>query len=257
MSLPEEKILYTELQKKLFYIIPEKWENIYLYASVIDVPGQKPVGEMYFYYLPKSIIKKKFVNGYEIPNIFNIDEEQYSKLITDVYSLIKKLRQCFIIHKKKPWSNVNVSITNTQFKVEYDYEDLNRSEFNSYERHLIWRYNYLNEGTETLGRKDKKIIEEYINYEQNQIPSRRNVHIEGTYQLPVKNIIDFEKTLSIEEVIARSKNSDTTTTEHKEKKSPWFFKKHKIEDIIEDNIAEEDDDDDNITYNNQILNWKK
>ncbi len=257
MSLPDEKILYTEIQKKLFYIIPEKWENIYLYASVIDVPGQKPVGEMYFYYLPKGIIKKKFVNGYEVPSIFNIDDEQYSKLVTDVYNLIKKLRENFAYHKKRLWSNVNISINNTQFKVEYDYEDLNKSEFNSYERHLIWRYNYLNEGTETLGRKDKKIIEEYINYEQNQIPSRRNVHIEGTYQLPVKNIIDFEKTLSIEEVIARSKNSDTTTTEHKEKKSPWFFKKHKIEDIIEDNIAEEDDDDDNITYNNQILNWKK
>ena len=65
ISLPEEKILYSEIQKKLFYIIPEKWESIYLYASVIDVPGQKPVGEMYFYYLPKGIIKKKYVNGYE------------------------------------------------------------------------------------------------------------------------------------------------------------------------------------------------
>ena len=58
ISLPEEKVLYTEIQKKLFYIIPEKWESIFLYASVIDVPNsKKPVGEMYFYYLPKSIIK--------------------------------------------------------------------------------------------------------------------------------------------------------------------------------------------------------
>jgi len=46
------------IKKKLFYIIPEKWEKIYLYASVIDLPKQKPVGEMYFYYLPKGIIKK-------------------------------------------------------------------------------------------------------------------------------------------------------------------------------------------------------
>ena len=44
---PEEKILYTEIQKKLFYIIPEKWESIYLYASMIDIPKQKPIGEMY------------------------------------------------------------------------------------------------------------------------------------------------------------------------------------------------------------------
>ena len=96
ITLPEEKLLYSEIQKKLFYIIPEKWESIYLYASVIDVPKQKPVGEMYFYYLPKGIIKKKYVNGYEIPNLFNIDEEQYSKLITDVYNLIKHLKDLHI-----------------------------------------------------------------------------------------------------------------------------------------------------------------
>ena len=251
MSLPEEKILYTEIQKKLFYIIPEKWENIFLYASVIDVPGQKPVGEMYFYYLPKGIIKKKYVNGYEIPNIFNIDDEQYSKLITDVYNLIKKLRECFINHKKRLWSNVNISISNNQFKIEFDYEDLNKSQFDSYERHLIWRYNYLNEDIETLSRKDKKIIEDYIVYSKNQNPVKKNIHIEGTYQLPVKNIVEFEKTLSIEEAIAQYKNAEAPVS--KEKRGIVFFKKHKIEDIIE----EDDDDDENITYNNQILNWKK
>ena len=96
VSSPEEKILYSEIQKKLFYIIPEKWDSIYLYASVIDMPNQKPVGEMYFYYLPKGFIKKKYVNGYEIPNLFNIDEEQYSKLITDVYNKIKMLREKFV-----------------------------------------------------------------------------------------------------------------------------------------------------------------
>ena len=92
ISLPEEKVLYSEVQKKLFYIIPEKWESIYLYASIVDVPGQKSRGELFFYYIPKGIIKKKFVNGYEIPSLFNIDEEQYSKLITDTYNTIKLLR---------------------------------------------------------------------------------------------------------------------------------------------------------------------
>lgn len=49
-------------------------------------------GEMYFYYFPKGIIKKKAVNGYEIPNVFNIDEDEYSKLIADLYTIIKRLR---------------------------------------------------------------------------------------------------------------------------------------------------------------------
>lgn len=37
-SISEERAIYLEIQKKLFYIIPEKWESIYLYASVIEEP---------------------------------------------------------------------------------------------------------------------------------------------------------------------------------------------------------------------------
>lgn len=247
ISLPEEKILYSEIQKKLFYIIPEKWESIYLYASVIDVPGQKPVGEMYFYYLPKGIIKKKYVNGYEIPSIFNIDEEQYSKLITDVYNLVKLLRERTIAkNKKKVWSNINITIKNFQFKIEFDYENLRQSPFDSYERHVIWRYNYLNEDVDTMSRKDKKIIEHYEQYKQTEIPIKKDVYIEGVYKQPVKNIIDFEKTLTVDEAVAQSKKE----SEVKEKKKKGFFNKNRIDDVI-------DEDDENTTYNNQILNWKK
>ena len=246
ISLPEEKILYSEIQKKLFYIIPEKWESIYLYASVIDVPGQKPVGEMYFYYLPKGIIKKKFVNGYEIPNVFNIDEEQYSKLITDVYNKIKLLRERMAARsKKKIWSNITITIKNFQFKIEFDYEDLKRSPFDSYERHVIWRYNYLNEDTEILSRKDKRIIDHYEQYKKTEISIKKDMYIEGVYKLPVKNIIDFEKTLTVDEAVAQSKKE----SENKEKKKKGLFKKSKIDDIIED--------DEDQTFNNQILNWKK
>ena len=27
---------YEDIQKRLFYMIPEKWDKLYLYASVID-----------------------------------------------------------------------------------------------------------------------------------------------------------------------------------------------------------------------------
>ena len=101
INLSEEKIIYSEIQKKIFYIIPEKWESIYLYASVVDRPSKKVTGEMYFYYVPKGIIKKKAVNGYEIPNAFNIDEDEYSKLIADLYGTIKRLRQVWLQKTRK------------------------------------------------------------------------------------------------------------------------------------------------------------
>lgn len=245
ISLREEKVLYSEIQKKIFYIIPEKWESIFLYASIIDVPNQKPIGEMYFYYLPKGIIKKKFVNGYEIPHIFNIDEEQYSKLITDVYTLIKNLRDCFIKKDKKVWSNISISIENFQFKVEFGYEDLRNFPYGSYERHVIWRFKYLDEDIELLSKKDRKIIESYAGYIKEHKLPKRDMYIEGLYKQPLKNIIDFEKTLTVDEAIAQSEK-----TYPKEKNKNTLIKK-------KNNQLENEQEEEDINFNNQILKWKK
>ena len=247
LGLPEEKILYTEIQKKLFYIIPEKWESIYLYASIIDVPNQKPVGEMYFYYLPKGIIKRKFVNSYEIPSMFNIDEEQYSKLITDVYNQIKQLRECYIKNNKRVWSNVTISIENMRFKIEFDYSNILDSEYNSYERHLIWRYVYLKEDIGVFKRSDKKIIESYQDSNDYKKSFNKPYYVENIYKQPVKNIIDYEKTLTVVEAIEQSKNSVP-----KEKKKFGLFKK---KNVIQDVIGDEEENND--TPKNQILNYKK
>lgn len=247
ISLAEEKKIYAEIQKKLFYIIPEKWESVYLYASVIDMPGQRPAGEMYFYYFPKGIIKKKPVNCYEIPNAFNIDEDAYTRLIIDLYNTIKLLRQIWMKKKQKKWTNLTISIENFQFKVEYDYQDLVNSQFDSYERHVIWRYLYLKVDLNLFGRKDRKIIDKYREFISTEEIPKRDLYTEGMYTEPVRNIVDFEKTLSVEEAIAQSEREEKP----KEKKKSHFLKKKRV---LEDIIEMEDEDE---FVNNQILNWKK
>lgn len=246
INLSEEKIVYSEIQKKLFYIIPEKWESIYLYASFIDMPHKRPTGEMYFYYFPKGIIKKKAMNCYEIPSVFNIDEDEYSRLITDLYNKIRELRQIWIAKKHKKWSNITISIEDFQFKIEYDYQDLTQSKFDSYERHVIWRYLYLKPDLHLFGRKDKKIIDKFTEWMKTTTLPKKDTYVEGMYKQPVKNIVDFEKTLSVEEAIAQSEEIE----ESEEKKKHNFLKRKKVmQDIIE---MEEDE-----LVNNQILNWKK
>lgn len=242
ISLPEEKVIYSEIQKKLFYIIPEKWESIYLYTSIIDVPIGKPKGEMYFYYFPKGIIKKKPVNCYEIPSLFDIDEEEYSKFIADLYNTIKSLRDSLIKHRRKVWSNIIISIENYQFKIEFGYENLNSFPFNSYERHIIWRYQYIDKDIELYQKKDRQIIERYQEFVKKNGVLRKEQYIEGIYKLPVNNIIDYEKTLTVDEALAQS----STQKKAKPKKKISFVKKKK-EDII--------DIEENETFNNQILNW--
>lgn len=218
----KERIIFTEIQKKLFYMIPEKWDAIYLYASIIEDAFKKPVGEMYFYYLPKGILKRKPVNVYQIPGMFNIDEESYNSIIQGLYSDIKNLREVHREIRSELWTNLTISIKNFQFKIEYGYEDLRQnSEFSPYERHIIWRYKNLEIDPSLQTREEKNIIERYLNSELIQLERENNdSYIEGIYKQPVHNIIDYEKTLTVEAAIASNsfQNNEEVKTEKKPKK---------------------------------------
>ena len=107
---------YEEIQRKLFYMIPEKWEEVYLYASIIERLGSLQTGELFFYYVPRGLIKRKPVNVYEIPNKFNIPEEEYLKLVEILYKNIKDLRDDFKKSKQKVWSNLTITIKKSKFR---------------------------------------------------------------------------------------------------------------------------------------------
>ena len=184
------KEIYEDIQRKIFYIIPEKWESLYLYSSIQEMPGDLKTGELFFYYIPKGIFRKNPVNVYEIPSKFNLDENEYGKLVKILFEKIKELREEF---KKTDssgvWSNITISIENLRFKVEYGYEDLSNSEFSSYERHIIWRYNYLGVGLEQLNKEEKEILKRYLN--GSKTLTRKEEYITGIYIKNIKNIIDY------------------------------------------------------------------
>ena len=192
VTTSEIKEIYKEIQKKLYSMIPEKWSRVYLYASITEKAYEVPVGEMYFYYFPKGILKTNPVNVYEIPAKFNIDEEQYLKLVKNLYESIKKLRQIYIKEKQELWSNVTISIENYKFNIEYNYAELDNKEQSNYERHIIWRYERLGMDINSFSKQDRKIVEKhlidsYINNEKTEDYS------EPLYKKPLKNSFDYEK----------------------------------------------------------------
>lgn len=184
------KQIYEVIQKMIFYMIPEKWDKLYLYSSVIDMPEGETSGELYFYYIPKGILKKKPVNVYEIPNKFNIDENEYLKLVKALYDKIKQLREEF---KKSEsgtlWSNITIIIENLKFKVEYNYENLNNHHFDSYERHIIWRYKYLGISQEQVNKRDKEILNRYLLGAR--MISRKENYEAGIYIKDIENIVAY------------------------------------------------------------------
>lgn len=185
------KEMYEDIQRRIFYMIPEKWDKMYLYASVSDLIDGNTTGELFFYYIPKGIFKKKPVNVYEIPQKFNLDEKEYLKLVQILYKKIIKLREEFKkVEITSTWTNLTIKIEGIKFSVEYDYEDLTKSKFSSYERHIIWRYKNLDVKEEQLNKKERQIIERYLLGEK--VVRRRERYEEGIYIKNIKNIVDYD-----------------------------------------------------------------
>lgn len=160
------KMAHDNVQKNIFLMLPEKWDRLYLYASVIDHFNNLQTGEMFFYYYPKGVLKKRPINVYEVPMKFNIDEKQYFRLADDLYEAIKKLRIECINNKEKPWTNVTISMEKLKYKAEYGYEELSYDENVVNDRHAIWSYKYLDMPYNSFNRKEREAIDNYLKQEK-------------------------------------------------------------------------------------------
>lgn len=215
LNTPEIKNIYSEIQKKLYYMIPEKWDRLYLYASITEKAYQMPIGEMFFYYFPKGIIKKNAVNVYEIPSKFNINEKSYTKLVKDLYSSIEKLRNEFKINHHKLWTNITISIENFKFKIEYNYDNLEDENYTSYDRHIIWRFEHLDLEYEMYSKKERTIIEEYLKNKTDKQEKQNEEYTEPVYQKPIDNVFDYKKYRSIENYYEEIKTEEENSKENK------------------------------------------
>lgn len=185
------KELYDEIQRKIFYAVPGKWDELYLYASIIDRLGKIQTGEMYFYFMPKGLLKRKFINVYEIPNKYDIEEEEYLKLVQLLYDDIKALREEFKKVQKAVWSNMTISIKNNRFKIEYNYDNIIGSKDEYYNHHIYWRHKYLN--IEPHSKKEKQAIDEYLKNVKHG--TRKDEQYEaGIYLKRKRNIITYDTT---------------------------------------------------------------
>lgn len=169
--MPNKEILeiYKQIQNILFKLIPQKWESLYLYASVVD--GR---GEMYFYYFPKKVIlKPKPISCYEVASKFGINEEQYNNALNVLYNKIRILNTIYY----PKWSNMTISIEKCLFTIEYNYSDLTHSEYTDNQRHMYWEYKYLKRPIESMDKQNQLLLEKYLQEQK----SKTSVYTEGIY----------------------------------------------------------------------------
>ena len=197
----------SQIQELIYYIIPEKWKNIELYISMPDSRIRK--GELFFYYLPNSIFKRQYINCYEVPYMFNISEKEYSDIMSKLYNKFMILKE-ELNKNNRQIEEIYVHITKEKYvyeiatdNVRLRKENIERNMlnlFSSYENHIIWRY--LNLNILPDDKKEKNIITRYLN---TVFPNLENEKISfDIIDENIKNIVDFEKILTVEEAIARS-----------------------------------------------------
>lgn len=184
---PKMQKIYKEIQKQIFYMIPEKWNKLYLYSSIIERTNNLETGELYFYYIPKGVLKMNPISVYEIPTKFLIEESQYMKLVDKLYSEIKKLQKVCKEIGEKEWNSIIISIADFKFKVEYRYEDKIDFNFNSYEKHIIFKYKYLKYPFDSFNKKEKEVLLRFNNQKEK---NRINVteYTEVMYEMPFETI---------------------------------------------------------------------
>lgn len=185
------KELYENIQRKLFNIVPGKWDELYLYASIIERLGKVQVGEMYFYFMPRGILKRKFINVYEVPNKYNIEEEEYLKLVELLYDEIKELREEFRKTNQKVWSNLTISIKNDRITYTFCYDNLLGGQEEYYDHHIYWRKKYLH--IEPCGKKEEKAFKKYLSTRNLEVP-KSDEYITGIYLKRQVNIVKYDTT---------------------------------------------------------------
>ena len=79
---------------------------------------------------------------------------------------------------QKPWSNLTISIKNSRFKIEYNYDNLIGGTDAYYDHHIYWRYKYLH--IEPHGKKEKQAFENYLANRQ-QSKKKDEKYDEGIY----------------------------------------------------------------------------
>lgn len=243
VGFQKEEEFYMQIQDHLFKMIPESWKTVFLHTSIVDIPKQIPKGELFVYYIPKGLLKRKPVNCNEVPSLFDIDEEDYSRLIMSLYNVIKHLRDSYEKFRKIKFTTIDIICSNKNFVVKYGFEDLLNSEYSAEERHLIWRYENLQIDLASLNKNDRKVLEYYIQESRVSLPKKQEIVEAEIYERPAQATIDYESSLTLDEIVARDK--EQKRLEEKRRKKEEKRRRKKQLDILEDDTE--------VVINNEIL----
>ncbi|PRR87751.1 immunity protein YezG family protein [Bacillus atrophaeus] len=150
-----EKIgeLYQMIAVHLNKMIPSQWEQIVLYAEILDDSA-----DIYFYFTTPN--NSDYLYSHYIPEQFNVSEEAYDQLLIELLELFEELKEKIKLGNQDIWTNLTLKLENTgKFSIDYNYDDVLSSELDDLQRRDVWKYQNLG-----ILPKDEDEKEFVINY---------------------------------------------------------------------------------------------
>ncbi|OYD09395.1 TIGR01741 family protein [Bacillus velezensis] len=147
--------LYQKIAEHLNEMIPSQWEQIALYAEILDNSA-----DIYFYFTTPN--NSDYLFSHYIPEHFDVSEEIYDQLLIELQELFEKLKEEFKLGNQDIWTNLTLKLENTgKFSIDYNDDDVLSSELDDLQRRDVWKYQNL--GILPADEEDRKFIEEYLN----------------------------------------------------------------------------------------------
>lgn len=128
--------LYNKLANQVMSMIPVEWEDVYFLGEVEK--GRLSWSSVFFF---TDISKNEKIKSNSIPEVYNVSEEIYMELLTELDEILLEIYDCFGENGQKQWEQLSLYFnTQGKFKIEFFYDVMNKNDGGQFSREVIWAY---------------------------------------------------------------------------------------------------------------------
>ena len=156
--LEKQNELIRAIAQQVSNTIPDTWEKFYFHADINDDFS----GGVYFFFNTEK--GKKLNYSHDIPEIYNINEDEYDEKYDKLYELSVDLKQLFIDCEQEPWQAITIIVDEKGLlKMDYDYADWLSSPYTPTPLMNYFKHKYL--GKIPKDKEEEKLFKEMEEYQ--------------------------------------------------------------------------------------------
>ncbi len=136
MKLENIGSYYQKIGEKLIELALLDWKKIYFYFEIGNGWNSR-------YYIIQDM-NGKYIGESELRKQYNLEESVKESIFNEIKVILNDLKKTFHNETGDNWSSITVILSEDgKCNIDYQYENLDEDERDTYERILLWRKKYL------------------------------------------------------------------------------------------------------------------